>query len=113
MHVYFESENTGAEPFKEAIERRARAATRRLSYAVSQARVKFTSVMGFKGSPENECRVELTLGKAGSAIGTARGTDWGGAMDGALRRAIRALPGMRRRSRGRWRQTAKTIASKD
>ena len=113
MYVYFQSDTTGADPLRDSIERHARSATRRLSYAVSQAKVRFTSVMGFKGSAEKECRVELTLGEAGAAIGTARGDDWRGALDGALRRAIRALPGMKRRSRGRWRKTTKMVAAQE
>jgi hypothetical protein len=101
MHVFFEADFPATDQQRDLVLRRARAATRRLAWAVSQAKVKLTHALGMPGTAAKHCRVELTIGDTSTVIATASGVDWRAALDGALRRAARALPGIQRRSRER------------
>lgn len=113
MDFYFESDHVVGEQFRDVVLRRARTATRRLSYAVSQAKVKFTQVFRSGGVSNQQCRVELTVGDTSTVVATARAADWSEALDGALRRATSALWRIKLRSRLRSRHTLLAVTSND
>ncbi len=81
MYVYVESDPVVGEQFREVVLRRERTATRLLSYAVSQAKVKFTQVFRSGGASDQQCRVEFTVGDSGTVVATARAADWRDALD--------------------------------
>jgi len=99
VHVYVESDPVVGEQFRAVVLSRARTAARRLSYALTQAKLKFTQVFLSSGASEQHCRVELTVGDTSTVVATAHAANWRDALDGALRRATSALPGINRRNR--------------
>jgi hypothetical protein len=113
MYVYVESDPLDGELLREVVRRRARTATRRLSYVVSQAKVKFTQVFKSGGASDQQCRVEFTVDDSATIVATARAADWRDALDGALRRAAAALLGIHRRSQRRARQMRLAVSSND
>jgi hypothetical protein len=75
--------------------------------------VKFTQVFKPGGASDQQCRVEFTVDDSATIVVTARAADWRDALDGALRCAAAALPGIHIRSQRRARQMRPAVISND
>jgi len=101
MEVYFESRCPDGDQFRALAVRRTHAATHRIVNAVSRVKVQLSNTNHAGSSANKRCRVEFTIGHSGVVVASASAPDWRSALDWALVRATRSLPGTRRRIRGR------------
>jgi len=101
MEVYFESRCPDGDQFQALAVRRAHAATHRIVNAVSRVKVQLSNTYQAGSSANKRCRVEFNFGDSGAVVASASAPDWRSALEWALVRATRLLPGIQRRNRGR------------
>jgi len=101
MDVYFESLCPDGDQLRELAVRRTYAATHRIVNAVSRVKVQLSDTQQAGNRANKRCRVEFTIGASGAVVANASASDWRSALDWALVRATRLLPGIQRRIRGR------------
>jgi hypothetical protein len=91
VQIFFESRNENVDRLRDMAMRRAKFATRRLTWLVPRAELTLSNTGGTYGGVEKCCQARLQTDGAGVVVARSVARDWRVAVDNALTCAVRRL----------------------